>query len=165
RRRGQRGESKEGPRFFPRARADREEGRQRRRRGGCVLRQGGGSEAWAVPAAGQLAGGCGAAATGTEPSFHDHARAKRLSDPDRTGHSDGRPVSALLDSGAAVGGGGEPDGPPVRVKLLSERLLAFRDTRGRVGVIDEFCAHRGVSLWFGRNEENGLRCAYHGWKY
>jgi phenylpropionate dioxygenase-like ring-hydroxylating dioxygenase large terminal subunit len=60
---------------------------------------------------------------------------------------------------------GEPDGPPVRVKLLSERLLAFRDTQGRVGVIDEFCAHRGVSLWFGRNEENGLRCAYHGWKY
>jgi len=59
----------------------------------------------------------------------------------------------------------EPDCPPVRVKLLSERLLAFRDTQGRVGVIDEFCAHRGVSLWFGRNEENGLRCAYHGWKY
>src|SRR5947199_5171686 len=59
----------------------------------------------------------------------------------------------------------DPDCPPVRVKLLSERLLAFRDSRGRVGVIDEFCAHRGVSLWFGRNEENGLRCAYHGWKY
>src|SRR5688572_26393170 len=59
----------------------------------------------------------------------------------------------------------EPDCPPVRVKLLSERLLAFRDTQGRVGVIDEFCAHRGVSLWFGRNEENGLRCPYHGWKY
>ena len=59
----------------------------------------------------------------------------------------------------------EPDCPPVRVKLLSERLLAFRDTQGRVGVIDEFCAHRGVSLWFGRNEENGLRCSYHGWKY
>ena len=59
----------------------------------------------------------------------------------------------------------EPDCAPVRVKVLSERLLAFRDTQGRVGVIDEFCAHRGVSLWFGRNEENGLRCAYHGWKY
>src|SRR5512133_3536186 len=59
----------------------------------------------------------------------------------------------------------EPDCPPVRVKLLSERLLAFRDSRGRVGVIDEFCAHRGVSLWFGRNEENGLRCPYHGWKF
>ena len=55
--------------------------------------------------------------------------------------------------------------PPVRVKLLSERLLAFRDTQGRYGLIDEFCAHRGVSLWFGRNEENGLRCPYHGWKY
>ena len=59
----------------------------------------------------------------------------------------------------------KPDCPPVRVKLLSERLLAFRDTQGRVGVIDEFCAHRGVSLWFGRNEEGGLRCPYHGWKY
>ena len=50
-------------------------------------------------------------------------------------------------------------------KLLSERLLAFRDTQGRYALIDEFCAHRGVSLWFGRNEENGLRCPYHGWKY
>jgi phenylpropionate dioxygenase-like ring-hydroxylating dioxygenase large terminal subunit len=59
----------------------------------------------------------------------------------------------------------EPDCAPVRVKLMSERLVAFRDTRGRVGVIDEFCAHRGVSLWFGRNEEEGLRCPYHGWKY
>ena len=59
----------------------------------------------------------------------------------------------------------EPESPPVRVKLLSERLLAFRDTRGKVGLIDEFCAHRGVSLWFGRNEESGLRCPYHGWKY
>src|SRR5437899_11080844 len=58
-----------------------------------------------------------------------------------------------------------PDCPPVRVKLLSERLIAFRDTQGRVGLMDEFCAHRGVSLWFGRNEENGLRCPYHGWKY
>ena len=57
------------------------------------------------------------------------------------------------------------DCPPVRVKLLSERLIAFRDTQDRLGLIDEFCAHRGVSLWFGRNEECGLRCAYHGWKY
>jgi phthalate 4,5-dioxygenase oxygenase subunit len=59
----------------------------------------------------------------------------------------------------------ENDCPPVRVKLLSERLLAFRDTDGRYGLVDEFCAHRGVSLWFGRNEECGLRCVYHGWKY
>ena len=59
----------------------------------------------------------------------------------------------------------EPDCPPVRVTLLSERLVAFRDSRGRPGLIDEFCAHRGVSLWFGRNEADGLRCAYHGWKY
>jgi nitrite reductase/ring-hydroxylating ferredoxin subunit len=59
----------------------------------------------------------------------------------------------------------EPDGPPVRVQLLNERLVAFRDTQGRLGLIEEFCAHRGVSLWFGRNEECGLRCPYHGWKY
>ena len=59
----------------------------------------------------------------------------------------------------------ENDCPPVRVKLLSERLLAFRDSDGRLGLIDEFCAHRGVSLWFARNEDCGLRCPYHGWKY
>jgi phthalate 4,5-dioxygenase len=59
----------------------------------------------------------------------------------------------------------DDDCAPVRVKILSERLLAFRDSDGRYGLVDEFCAHRGVSLWFGRNEESGLRCAYHGWKY
>ncbi|MDQ7908902.1 Rieske 2Fe-2S domain-containing protein [Phytohabitans sp. ZYX-F-186] len=59
----------------------------------------------------------------------------------------------------------EPDSPPVRVKLLSERLIAFRDSHGRYGLMDEFCAHRGASLWFGRVAEGGLRCAYHGWKY
>jgi len=59
----------------------------------------------------------------------------------------------------------EPDCAPVRLKLLGERLVAFRDTQGRIGLIEEFCAHRGVSLWFGRNEEGGIRCPYHGWKY
>ncbi len=59
----------------------------------------------------------------------------------------------------------EPDCPPVRVSLLSEKLVAFRDTDGNIGLISEFCAHRGVSLWFGRNEEGGIRCPYHGWKY
>ena len=59
----------------------------------------------------------------------------------------------------------ENDCAPVRVKLLSERLLAFRDSQGRYGLIEEFCAHRGVSLWFGRNEASGIRCPYHGWKY
>jgi nitrite reductase/ring-hydroxylating ferredoxin subunit len=59
----------------------------------------------------------------------------------------------------------EDDCPPVRVKILSERLIALRDSEGRYGLIDEFCAHRGVSLWFGRVEECGIRCAYHGWKY
>jgi nitrite reductase/ring-hydroxylating ferredoxin subunit len=59
----------------------------------------------------------------------------------------------------------EPDCPPVRVQILGERLLAFRDTQGRIGLVDEFCAHRGVSLFLGRNEEGGIRCSYHGWKY
>ena len=69
-------------------------------------------------------------------------------------------IPALLASELA-----EPDCPPVRVQLLSEKLIAFRDTQGRLGLIEEFCAHRRVSLWFGRNEENGLRCPYHGWKF
>jgi phenylpropionate dioxygenase-like ring-hydroxylating dioxygenase large terminal subunit len=59
----------------------------------------------------------------------------------------------------------EVDCPPVRVKLLGEKLVAFRDTRGRIGVLDEFCAHRRASLFLGRNEESGLRCVYHGWKF
>jgi phthalate 4,5-dioxygenase oxygenase subunit len=59
----------------------------------------------------------------------------------------------------------EPDCPPVRVSLLGERLVAFRDTQNRLGLVEEFCPHRGISLWFGRNEESGLRCVYHGWKF
>jgi len=59
----------------------------------------------------------------------------------------------------------EPDSPPVRVRLLGEDLVAFRDTQGRVGLLDEHCSHRGTSLFFGRNEECGLRCIYHGWKF
>jgi phthalate 4,5-dioxygenase len=59
----------------------------------------------------------------------------------------------------------EPDCPPVRFTLLSEKLVAFRDTAGRVGVVAENCPHRGASLFFGRNEEEGLRCVYHGWKF
>ena len=59
----------------------------------------------------------------------------------------------------------EPDCPPVRVQLLGERLVAFRDTRGQIGLLDEFCPHRRASLWLGRNEGSGLRCVYHGWKF
>ena len=59
----------------------------------------------------------------------------------------------------------ERDGPPVRVRLLGEDLVAYRDTSGRVGLLEELCAHRLVSLFLGRNEENGIRCVYHGWKY
>src|SRR5438046_1929121 len=58
-----------------------------------------------------------------------------------------------------------PDCPPVRVRLLGEDLVAFRDSHGRIGLLGEHCAHRGTSLFFGRNEECGLRCIYHGWKY
>ena len=59
----------------------------------------------------------------------------------------------------------EPDCPPVRVRLLGERLVGFRDSQGRIGLVDEFCPHRRASLWFGRNEQSGLRCVYHGWKF
>ena len=59
----------------------------------------------------------------------------------------------------------ENDCPPVRAELLGEKLIAFRDTEGRYGLVEEFCAHRRVSLWFGRVEEGGIRCPYHGWKY
>jgi phenylpropionate dioxygenase-like ring-hydroxylating dioxygenase large terminal subunit len=57
------------------------------------------------------------------------------------------------------------DGDPVRFVLLGEKLLAFRDSAGRVGVMDHRCPHRCASLFFGRNEEGGLRCVYHGWKF
>lgn len=58
-----------------------------------------------------------------------------------------------------------PDGPPLRLKLLGESLVAFRDTTGRVGIVEESCPHRLASLYFARNEECGLRCIYHGWKF
>jgi phenylpropionate dioxygenase-like ring-hydroxylating dioxygenase large terminal subunit len=58
-----------------------------------------------------------------------------------------------------------PDADPVRVVLLGEKLIAFRDTNGHVGLIQNHCPHRGASLFFGRNEEAGLRCVYHGWKF
>ena len=59
----------------------------------------------------------------------------------------------------------EPDCPPVRVRIFSEELVAFRDSHGRIGLFEEHCLHRGTSLFFGRNEECGLRCVYHGWKF
>ncbi|QTO23312.1 Rieske 2Fe-2S domain-containing protein [Burkholderia seminalis] len=57
------------------------------------------------------------------------------------------------------------DGAPVRLRVLGEDLVAFRESSGAVGIIDAYCAHRGAPLFFGRNEEGGLRCPYHGWKY
>ncbi len=59
----------------------------------------------------------------------------------------------------------QPDGPPVKVRILGEDLVAFRDSQGRIGLLDERCSHRGTSLFYGRNEQCGLRCIYHGWKY
>src|SRR5690348_7369365 len=69
-------------------------------------------------------------------------------------------VPALLSSEVA-----SPDSDPLRVMLLGEQLIAFRDTNGRVGFLQNNCPHRGASLFFGRNEEAGLRCVYHGWKF
>jgi nitrite reductase/ring-hydroxylating ferredoxin subunit len=58
-----------------------------------------------------------------------------------------------------------PDCVPVKVKIMGEDLIAFRDTDGKVGLMDAFCPHRGAPMFFGRNEESGLRCVYHGWKF
>jgi phenylpropionate dioxygenase-like ring-hydroxylating dioxygenase large terminal subunit len=58
-----------------------------------------------------------------------------------------------------------PKSRPKRMMLLGEKLVMFRDSEGRMGALEEFCPHRGASLYFGRNEDGGLRCAYHGWKY
>ena len=57
------------------------------------------------------------------------------------------------------------DGEPMRLMLLGEQLIAFRDSSGRVGVMDHKCPHRCASLFLGRNEGNGIRCVYHGWKF
>jgi len=59
----------------------------------------------------------------------------------------------------------KPDSPPIRIKIMGEDLLLFRDSQGKTGLIEPFCAHRGADLFFGRNEECGIRCVYHGWKY
>jgi phthalate 4,5-dioxygenase len=59
----------------------------------------------------------------------------------------------------------ERDGAPIRLMLLGEKLIAFRDSAGHVGVMDHRCPHRCASLFLGRNEEGGIRCIYHGWKY
>jgi phthalate 4,5-dioxygenase oxygenase subunit len=58
-----------------------------------------------------------------------------------------------------------PDCDPVRVMVLGEALVAFRDSSGSIGLLEHFCPHRGASLFFGRNEQGGLRCVYHGWKF
>jgi len=59
----------------------------------------------------------------------------------------------------------KPDGPPVRVRMLGEDLVLFRATDGRFGLVAERCPHRTASMYWGRNEENGLRCVYHGLKF
>src|SRR6202046_274246 len=59
----------------------------------------------------------------------------------------------------------DADGPPKKITVMGEELLAFRDSRGVVGVIDQYCPHRGANLWLGRNEECGIRCVYHGWEF
>src|SRR4029077_7031434 len=59
----------------------------------------------------------------------------------------------------------EPDGAPRRVRLLGENLVVFRDTKGPIGVLDEYSSHRRASLVYARNEECGLRCLYHDWKF
>jgi phthalate 4,5-dioxygenase oxygenase subunit len=59
----------------------------------------------------------------------------------------------------------ERDAPPKKIKILGEDLLAFRATDGKVGIVEQHCPHRGANLYYGRNEDCGLRCAFHGWKF
>ena len=59
----------------------------------------------------------------------------------------------------------EPDGAPLRVNIMGEELVAFRNARGEVGLVDSRCPHRGANLYFGRNEECAIRCVFHGWKF
>jgi nitrite reductase/ring-hydroxylating ferredoxin subunit len=59
----------------------------------------------------------------------------------------------------------EPDCPPAKLRLLGEDLITFRTTSGQIGVLDTYCPHRNANLYWGRNEQEGLRCAYHGWKF
>ena len=80
----------------------------------------------------------------------------------------GTPMGALMREywlPAAMSSELTCDGEPMRLMLLGERLVAFRDSAGRVGVMDHRCPHRCASLFLGRNEQGGLRCTYHGWKY
>jgi phthalate 4,5-dioxygenase oxygenase subunit len=85
-----------------------------------------------------------------------------------TAYGPGSPMGRLLREywvPAVPGTAVDADGPPFRLKLLGLRFVVFRDTEGRVGVLDEACPHRGASLVLGRNERCGLRCLYHGWKF
>ena len=59
----------------------------------------------------------------------------------------------------------EREGAPLRIRLLGENLIAFRTASSAVGLIQNHCPHRGTSLFYGRNEDEGLRCVYHGWKF
>jgi phthalate 4,5-dioxygenase oxygenase subunit len=85
-----------------------------------------------------------------------------------TGVGPGTPMGALMRQywvPACLSSELVADGDPLRVMLLGEPLIAFRDSAGRVGILDHRCPHRCASLFFGRNEEGGLRCVYHGWKF
>ena len=83
----------------------------------------------------------------------------------RAEHAHGPHHAALLAPVCTSAQLPAPDCKPLRVGLLGEAFVAFRDTSGRVGLLDEFCMHRRASLALGRVEKNGIRCLYHGWKF
>ena len=97
----------------------------------------------------------GRAITGREREDH----------PCRSRDARRRDVSSLLDPAALSEELPDRDGAPMRVRLLGENLVAFRDTDGVVGLMEDACPHRLAPMFFGRNEECGLRCVYHGWKF
>ena len=96
-----------------------------------------------------------------------HAAGGRERGLDQGGSGDahGRAAPPRLDAGLPCRRGPRAGGAPARVRLLGENLVAYRDSSGRVGLLQENCPHRGASLYFGRNEGAALRCAYHGWAF
>ena len=96
---------------------------------------------------------------------HDHTSRGRAAQPGRARELRWATSCGNIGSPRRCPPSSTANGPPTRLMLLGEQLIAFRDRAGRVGVLDHRCPHRCASLFFGRNDKEGLRCAYHGWMF
>ena len=104
-------------------------------------------------------------ASGTERGTDAQPRGQRVPDPQRPGHADGRPAAPLLDAGVAQRGTARARRAAQEDQDPGRGPAGLPRTDGRVGIVEPHCPHRGANLYFGRNEECGLRCAFHGWKF